>query len=130
MPVNLKDIAAMVGVSVSTVSLVLNGKAIKSRISEELEKKILEVAAKNNYRPNMLARGLRKGTTHSIGFVVSNISNAIFVKLARNIAQIMGVSLESARSVIYLASKELRKGLEEKGHIIQLLSFLTRNPLL
>jgi DNA-directed RNA polymerase specialized sigma24 family protein len=46
------------------------------------------------------------------------------------IAQIMGVSLESARSVIYLASKELRKGLEEKGHIIQLLSFLTRNPLL
>ena len=85
MPVNLKDIAAMVGVSVSTVSLVLNGKATKSRISEELEKKIIEVAEKNNYRPNMLARGLRKGTTHSIGFVVSNISNAIFVKLARNI---------------------------------------------
>lgn len=45
------------------------------------------------------------------------------------IAQIMGVSIESARSVIYLALKELRKSLEEKVHIIQLLLILTRNPL-
>jgi RNA polymerase sigma factor (sigma-70 family) len=45
------------------------------------------------------------------------------------IAEIMGISIESARSVIYLALKELRRSLEEKGHIIQLLLFLTRNPL-
>ena len=55
MAVNLKDIATIVGVSVSTVSLVLNGKAAKSRISEELEKKILAIAKENNYRPNMLS---------------------------------------------------------------------------
>lgn len=85
MSVNLKDIAAIVGVSVSTVSLVLNGKATQSRISVKLEKEILAVAEKSDYRPNMLARSLRKGTTHSIGFVVSNISNAIFIKLARYI---------------------------------------------
>jgi RNA polymerase sigma factor (sigma-70 family) len=43
------------------------------------------------------------------------------------IAQIMGVSIESARSVTYLALKELRKSLEDKVHFIQLLLFLTRN---
>ena len=83
MAVNLKDIASIVGVSVSTVSLVLNGKATQSRISEELGKKILATAEKNNYRPNMLARSLRKGTTNTIGFVISDISNALFIKLAR-----------------------------------------------
>ena len=85
MSVNLKDIATIVGVSVTTVSLVLNGKATKSRISEGLEKKILAVAEKNNYRPNMLARSLRKGITNAIGFVISDISNALFIKLARNV---------------------------------------------
>lgn len=85
MAVNLKDIASIVGVSVSTVSLVLNGKANQSRISEELGKKILEIAEKNNYRPNMLARSLRKGTTNTIGFVISDISNALFIKLARHV---------------------------------------------
>jgi LacI family transcriptional regulator len=85
MAVNLKDIATIVGVSVSTVSLVLNGKAAKSRISEELEKKILSIAEKNNYRPNILARGLRKGTTNAIGFIISDISNALFIKLARQV---------------------------------------------
>jgi RNA polymerase sigma factor (sigma-70 family) len=42
------------------------------------------------------------------------------------IAEIMGVSIESVRSVIYLALKELRKCLEEKGHTIQLLLLLVR----
>lgn len=42
------------------------------------------------------------------------------------IAEIMGVSIESARSVIYLALKELLKCLEEKGHTIQLLLLLVR----
>jgi RNA polymerase sigma factor (sigma-70 family) len=42
------------------------------------------------------------------------------------IAEIMGVSIESARSVIYLALKELRRTLEEKGHSIQLLVYLAR----
>ena len=85
MPVTIKDIATYVGVSYSTVSLVLNGKAAENRISEELEKKILAVAKELNYRPNTLARGLRKGVTNSIGFVISDISNAFFIKLARRV---------------------------------------------
>ena len=83
MAITIKNIAKVAGVSYSTVSLVLNGKASESRISKELEKKVLAIAKDLNYRPNTLARGLRKGVTNSIGFVISDISNSFFVKLAR-----------------------------------------------
>jgi len=87
MAITIKDIANIVGVSVSTVSLVLNGKAAESRISEEMEKKILATAKELDYKPNILARGLRKGKTNSLGFVISDLSNAFFIKLARNVEQ-------------------------------------------
>ncbi len=44
------------------------------------------------------------------------------------IAEIMSISVESARTIIYRALKELRKCMEEKGHSIQLLFFLSRYP--
>ena len=51
MSVTIKDIAALAGVSFSTVSLVLNGKASENRISEDLEKKIKDYSssARNLY---------------------------------------------------------------------------------
>lgn len=103
MAINLKDIASIVGVSISTVSLVVNGKATKSRISEELEKKILAIAKENNYRPNILARSLRKGTTNAIGFVISDISNALFIKLAR---QVEKEAMNKGYKVFFASSDE------------------------
>ena len=44
------------------------------------------------------------------------------------ISEIMGISVESARTIIYRALKELRKSIEDKGHSFQLLFFLTRYP--
>lgn len=85
MSVTIKDIAALAGVSFSTVSLVLNGKASENRISEDLEKKIIAIAKELNYRPNTLARSLRRGVTNTIGFVISDVSNIFFIKLARYI---------------------------------------------
>ena len=87
MAVTIKDIAALAEVSYSTVSLVLNGKASENRISEDLEKKIIALAKELNYRPNSLARGLRRGVTNTIGFVISDVSNLFFIKLARYIEQ-------------------------------------------
>jgi LacI family transcriptional regulator len=87
MTVTIKDIANIVGVSVSTVSLVLNGKASENRISEEMEKNILATAKELDYKPNILARGLRRGKTNSIGFIISDLSNTLFIKLARNVEQ-------------------------------------------
>jgi LacI family transcriptional regulator len=81
--VSIKDIATEVGVSTTTVSFVLNGKAREKRISEELKEKILLVAARLHYRPNQVARGLRTGQTHTLGLMVEDISNPFFARLAK-----------------------------------------------
>jgi LacI family transcriptional regulator len=81
--ISIKDIALEVGVSTTTVSFVLNGKAREKRISEDLKERILQTAARLNYRPNQVARGLRTGQTHTLGLIVEDISNPFFAKLAR-----------------------------------------------
>lgn len=80
---SIKDIAASLNVSVTTVSFVLNGKAKQMRISEQVTKKILDFAAEINYTPNQLAQSLRTGKTNLIVFMVEDISNHFFAKLAR-----------------------------------------------
>ncbi|HTI11448.1 MAG TPA: LacI family DNA-binding transcriptional regulator [Puia sp.] len=83
--VSISDIARKAGVSVSTVSFVMNDKAVKMRISREVITKVENVAREMGYRPNQLARGLRTGKTKTIGLIVENISNAFFASLAKTI---------------------------------------------
>ena len=83
--VSIKDIAREVGVSTTTVSFVLNGKAKEKRISEELKDKVLSAAQRLNYRPNQVARGLRTGQSHTLGLIVEDISNPFFAHLARHV---------------------------------------------
>ena len=80
--VSLKDIAEKAGVSVTTVSLVLNGRAKDMKISEAMARKILALGEKMNYRPNHFAKGLRTGKTNTIGLIVDDISNYFFGHLA------------------------------------------------
>jgi LacI family transcriptional regulator len=81
--VSLKDIAAAVGVSPSTVSLVLNDKGKAMRISEKLEKRIKEYAEKSGYQPNKIAVSLRTGSSKILGLIVEDISNNFFASLAK-----------------------------------------------
>jgi LacI family transcriptional regulator len=83
--VSISDIARKAGVSVSTVSFVMNDKAVKMRISREVIEKVENVAREMGYRPNQLARGLRTGKTKTIGLIVENISNAFFASMAKTI---------------------------------------------
>ncbi len=83
--VSLKDIAKAVGVSVATVSLVLNGKNKKGRVSKEMSEIILEKAKELNYVPNSLAKGLKMGHSKTIGLIVADISNVFFGTLALHI---------------------------------------------
>jgi LacI family transcriptional regulator len=83
--VSISDIARKAGVSVSTVSFVMNDKAVKMRISREVIERVENVAREMGYRPNQLARGLRTGKTKTIGLIVENISNAFFATLAKSI---------------------------------------------
>jgi LacI family transcriptional regulator len=83
--VSISDIARKAGVSVSTVSFVMNDKAVKMRISLEVIQRVEKIAKEMGYRPNQLARGLRTGKTKTIGLIVENISNAFFATLAKTI---------------------------------------------
>jgi LacI family transcriptional regulator len=83
--VSISDIARKAGVSVSTVSFVMNDKAVKMRISREVIERVENIARELGYRPNQLARGLRTGKTKTIGLIVENISNAFFATLAKTI---------------------------------------------
>lgn len=96
MSITIHDIAAKAGVSLSTVSRVLNGKAKKYRISPKTEETILQFAEELNYRPNKMAQGLRLKKSHTIGLVVPDISNPFFAYVTRVIqtkAYEMGYSL-------------------------------------
>ncbi len=69
--VTIKDIAASCGVSISTVSNVLNGK--KKKVSEEVASRIMEEVARTGYRPNYLARNLRSISTKTIGIIAEDL---------------------------------------------------------
>lgn len=83
----LKNIADKVGVSVSTVSRVLNGKSEYCRISKKTQEIVSKAAINQNYSPNQLARGLRLSKTHSIAYIVPDISNPFFASIAKSIEE-------------------------------------------
>lgn len=71
--VTMKEIAQKTGVSVSTVSLVLNGHE-KGRVKPEIAQKVKTQAKKMGYRPNPLARSLRTSRTRIIGFISEEVA--------------------------------------------------------
>ena len=115
--VSLKDIARIAGVSPSTVSFVLNGKAKQMRISETLATKIIEVAKKEGYHPNPVAVSLRTGKSQILGLIVETISGNFFASLSRIIEE------EAARfgyKVVYTSTENNRqKGKELIGMLSQ-----------
>ena len=74
----IKDIARLAGVSVSTVSRVLNNHP---DVSEDAIKKVMAVVQKYNYIPNTSARNLGMSSSDNIGLVVRGISNPFYTKI-------------------------------------------------
>ena len=58
--VQIKQIAEQLGLSQSTVSIVLNGRGDKMRISKSTQERVLVAAKDMNYQPNIYARRLRR----------------------------------------------------------------------
>lgn len=78
----MRDVARRAGVSVSTVSHVVN----KSRaVSSEARVQVEQAMADLGYRPNALARSLRRQKTHSLGMIVPDNANPFFAEIARGI---------------------------------------------
>jgi LacI family transcriptional regulator len=78
----MKDVAELAGVSVTTVSHVLNNTRYVDR---RLVRRVESAFKKPHYQPNALARGLRRKETRMLGIVVPDNSNPYFAELARSI---------------------------------------------
>lgn len=83
--VNIKDIATKTGLTISTVSRVLNGKAEQYRIGKKSQQKIIEAAKELNYIPNQFAANLRTGKSNTIALIVPSLNNPFFADLASTI---------------------------------------------
>jgi len=84
---SIKDVAEALGISITTVSFILNGKAREKRISEEMTKKVTDYIQKIGYKPSHLAQSLRSGKSKIIVFMVEDISNQFFASIARLIEE-------------------------------------------
>ena len=79
--VTLSDIARIAGVSVTTVSRVLGGRAGEVKISEKTSRRIQEIARDQGYRPNLFAKALRTNKSHLVGLVVWDYANPYFAAI-------------------------------------------------
>ena len=77
--ISIKDIANISGVSIATVSRVLNHKG---KYSAETEQKVLAIADSYGYVSNMAAKSLRQSKSKTIGLLLPNINNTFFSTLA------------------------------------------------
>lgn len=74
----LADVARLAGVSGTTVSYILNGRAEEMRISERTRERVLEAVAELDYRPNRSARSLRTRTTKTVGVLSDFVASGMF----------------------------------------------------
>lgn len=80
--VTIKDVAKNAGVSIGTVSKVLNDKGY---VSKELRKRVQDTIQQLNYQVNANARSLKISKTNKIGVIVSDISNTYQMSLAKSV---------------------------------------------
>jgi len=74
--VTLREVAHKVGLAAGTVSAVLNCAPSSRAIPERTQERIRAAAAELNYRPNFMARSLRKKRTYTVGLIIEEIGDA------------------------------------------------------
>jgi LacI family transcriptional regulator len=94
--VRLADVARRAGVSQTAASFVLTGRREEMRISLDVEARVLEAARETGYRPNIISRSLRTGTTHTIGFISDTVATTRFA------GDLIRGALEAARDLGHL----------------------------
>lgn len=83
--ITIYDVAREAGVSMATVSRVVNGNP---NVKPSTRKKVSEVIDRLDYRPNAVARGLASKKTTTVGVIIPNVTNLFFSSLARGIDDI------------------------------------------
>lgn len=82
MGVNIFDIAKESGVSIATVSKVVNNTG---KISQKTRKKVLSIIEKHNYTPNHLATALTGKISYTLGLIIPNLGNPFFGEISKSV---------------------------------------------
>lgn len=82
--INIRDIARIAGVGVSTVSRVINNHP---DVKEQTRERVLEAIKENNYIPNNSARNLKKNNTNNIGVLIKGVFNPFFSEMLDSISK-------------------------------------------
>ena len=81
----LRDVALGSGVSITTVSRILNGRETGVPIRDETRQRVLAVAAELGYKPNLLARGLRGSRSSLIGVIARDVSDPFHIQVLHGV---------------------------------------------
>lgn len=103
--VTIREVAAQAGVSVATVSRVLNRRP---DVAEAVRARVLAAATELRYQPNHAARSLRTRATRVLGLIIADITNSFFTAVARGVedaAQQAGYSVMLANTDENLAKE-------------------------
>jgi LacI family transcriptional regulator, galactose operon repressor len=106
--VTLADVAEVAGVSASTASRALSGRG---ELSPKTRAAVIEVARELQFEPSHLARSLRTKTTHTVGFVVPDVSSPFYASALRG-AQ--GALKEAGYRVLLMDSGQAADGEAEE----------------
>src|SRR5882724_5477309 len=83
--ITMHQIAHAAGVSLGTVSNVINGNR---SVKEKLRERVLQATQSLGYSPNQLSRGLRLNKTNIIGMIIPDIENPFFPSVVRGVEDI------------------------------------------
>lgn len=106
---SMKDIAKLSGVSVATVSRVINNNG---RFSEETRKKVEQIIEETGYQLNYSAKSLRMNKSLTIGILVPDITNYFFAEVVQKIEEFL--FLENYSSIICNTNRDANK---EKSYL-------------
>ncbi len=99
--VRLSDVAALAGTSTKTASRVINGQA---RVGAETRERVEAAVRELGYRPDPLARSLRRGTDDTIGVVVDEVRDPFFASV---IGEIEHTALAGGMTVIIASTQRI-----------------------
>lgn len=102
--VSLKQLATHLGLSTTTLSLVLNDAPSASSIPLETKERIFSAAKELNYRPNYLARSLRVQRTHTFGVIVPELSDGYSSMVLNGVESVL-----SREGYFYLTASHLHR---------------------
>ena len=90
MPVTMRDVSAMAGVSISTVSHVINNTR---SVPDRTRQKVLDAIRATGFMPNTIARSLKRAETRTLGLAIGDISNPYFTAVVHAVEGAAGYTL-------------------------------------